>query len=344
MQNDLRNASLVAVLNVLSAENKQLFRSIEKHESKEISEFYGVLFNSTCINEGLLPNYSNFNINSRAVQNELSIAEQRRNLVKNELEAHKERLAETKRTLLSLREKFNQSDIPNDLREIIESHLLTLRENLNQSTKNRIVKKLNVLYSGQICLQNESQSRYLNISQHVLTSQQHDFLSLGYKCHVKTKFDPLRKKAELEVLYDSLEKLQERGVIGLGDNLKPLMVAESTKNRNMDRSNLLTRELRQAAKELRENKEIILRKADKSSSYVIMDRSVYKSKLDEILQDESKFRKITRNPLTELKTKLNKLIKRANEGNHIKILQPVCGEFSLGYIYGNVRLISPDIN
>ena len=47
--------------------------------------------------------------------------------------------------------------------------------------------------------------------------------------------------------------------------------------------------LRNAAKELRENENITIKKADKSSIYVLMNTSEYKEKINNILADETKF-------------------------------------------------------
>ena len=50
-------------------------------------------------------------------------------------------------------------------------------------------------------------------------------------------------------------------------------VGESTKTRGSCKSRLLSRSLHKAAKELRDNDNIVIRKADKSAIYVIMDKS-----------------------------------------------------------------------
>ena len=49
--------------------------------------------------------------------------------------------------------------------------------------------------------------------------------------------------------------------------------------------------LRNAAKELRENENITIKKADKSSIYVLMNTSEYKEKINNILADKIKFLK-----------------------------------------------------
>ena len=77
----------------------------------------------------------------------------------------------------------------------------------------------------------------------------------------------------------------------------------------------MTPKFRAAAKQLREDEDIIIRKADKSSVYVILDRKDYNDKLDTILSDESKFKRITKDPTSEVKKEANRLITAANAEN-----------------------------
>ena len=99
----------------------------------------------------------------------------------------------------------------------------------------------------------------------------------------------------------------------------------------------MNRELFKAASELKNHPNIIVRRADKSNSFVVMDRDSYKAKLDLVLSDASKFTKLTKNPITDLKIKANRLIKLANNNMTPKILQPIVGEFKPGYIYGTIK-------
>ena len=49
------------------------------------------------------------------------------------------------------------------------------------------------------------------------------------------------------------------------------------------------------------NKEIIIQKADKSNTFVIMNRLDYTKKIQSILSDETKFKKINSDPIPKLK-------------------------------------------
>ena len=94
---------------------------------------------------------------------------------------------------------------------------------------------------------------------------------------------------------------------------------------------------------LKNNDKIIIRKADKSNIYVILDRNDYKTKLDIILNDESKFVHIEGNPIKNFKKRLNLIIKTNNAVSNYLKLPVLVGDYNPGYIYGNCK-IHKDIN
>ena len=66
---------------------------------------------------------------------------------------------------------------------------------------------------------------------------------------------------------------------------------------------------------LRKNKDIVILKPDKGNAVVVLDRSVYKSKIYDILSDTSKFRQLSSDPTVTRQTKLcNFLLKLKKQG------------------------------
>ncbi|KAF2348059.1 hypothetical protein FHG87_021185, partial [Trinorchestia longiramus] len=114
--------------------------------------------------------------------------------------------------------------------------------------------------------------------------------------------------------------------------------AEATKNGDFKHSTILIKELRRSCKQLKDHPNIIVRRADKSNTFVVLNRTDYKAKLDEILSDQKKFSRIACDPTAALKTKVKKLIGRVNKNKQEKILQPVIGQYNPSYIYGTVKL------
>ncbi|XP_076039346.1 uncharacterized protein LOC143024430 [Oratosquilla oratoria] len=125
---------------------------------------------------------------------------------------------------------------------------------------------------------------------------------------------------------------EQEELLNLGLNL-----SEAGKFRGSTRSNLIQRKHYVAAHELKENKEITIRKADKSSALVLIPTTEYLSKLDAILEDPSKFRRITRNPVETLKRKVNQVLDTVNAVTDKTHIRKLTGDFDLGYVYGNVK-------
>ena len=131
--------------------------------------------------------------------------------------------------------------------------------------------------------------------------------------------------------------LEREGKISINPDLQEQLQAESTKARHHPSPSLLTPRLREAAQQLRDNEDIVIRRADKASSYVVLDRAAYLSKCEDILRDPSKFEPITRNPTTALKSKVNSLITAVNAVSGDLKFDLIKGDYSPGYFYGNVK-------
>ena len=87
---------------------------------------------------------------------------------------------------------------------------------------------------------------------------------------------------------------------------------------------------------------ITIKKADKTNIFVVLNKTDYHSKLQNILDDHTKFKKLNKNPTNQLKSKINKLITANNaELNSIK-LPKIIGDYKPGYLYGTVKIHKPN--
>ena len=68
-------------------------------------------------------------------------------------------------------------------------------------------------------------------------------------------------------------RLQKKNFVTVNPSLRDQLRSENTKRRNFGRQQkpILTKELRNAAKELKNDPDIVIRKADKSNMYVILN-------------------------------------------------------------------------
>ena len=234
-------------------------------------------------------------------------------------------------------------------KNVILENLDTILLNFNNVCKSRILKKLNSLYQGQTVKSNndyiyikEDVNAFINLSNYKLTPDETQFLNLGLNCHLQPKYDKVHKQVELEVLYQNLLQLEKKGTISVKPELADQLRSEGTKHRNTKFKSLLTPALKNAAKNLKNNSDIVIRKADKSSTYVVMNKNEYINKINEILSDHTKFKQIKRNPIQNLKKKANRLIEALNAVQDDIKLPKIIGDFKPGYIYGNVKTHKPD--
>ena len=161
---------------------------------------------------------------------------------------------------------------------------------------------------------------------------------MGLNCHIQGPVDKYKRRVELELLYEQILNLQKNKIVEITPNLQEQLRSEGSRHPSNSNSEILTPELRAAAKSLHENQDIVIRRADKSNIFVILNRTDYIKKIDYILKDGSKFQKITKNPCDAIKTKINKQIDRATEETGKPVpLRKIVGDYSPGYIYGNVK-------
>ena len=329
--------SFASVLAQHTTTGKTLIRSIERTSRKITNTEAAVLFNNKCIENNLLPKYTDVKLSNEAVRRSRITIDFRRNLVKNETEQKEKALNLLKNKLRREEEEFDRLEMTNDLRSSTKSALKRELSQHRRVTTNRIQKKLSNLYGGWMPLP-EKKEGYINLSDLQLTEDQEELLNLGVNFQYSPRFSPEKKRAALEMLYQDAVKLKSQNKIEIDPEFQDLLIGESSKNRARG-TRALPRRLRTAARELSENKSIVIRKADKSAVYVIMTRDDYNAKVSSILSDKSKFQPISRNPIEQLKKSANDLITSANK--HITTgskMSLITGEYAPGYFYGNPKM------
>ena len=253
---DLFNMSFGQLLHLLDNEElKKEIRNFEKQKKHIISAKYGIIFNQTCLNEGLYPTFTNFKLHDPEARHESFSMKYRRDLIQFQLNKHKNTVDHINSTIMQLEPILARIPEP-DLRRAIATKLTENEAHDEAVTSSRITNKLNKLYKGTIAFPTTNRT-HINLSDTELTNHQNDILSLGIKCHYKPKFDPLKKQVELEILYDTLINMHNKGIIHINPNLKYQLRAEATKQRDFSKSSILTKDLIHAAKTLKNHQDII---------------------------------------------------------------------------------------
>ena len=326
---------------------KSKIRAYERCLKKVNLIKWSIEFNSTCLNEGILPKYSKFKYHDPAVANTVETHNYRKFLVNREIESKGKQLTKLKCEKQQLETEIELYQINDNIKQPILEILTNIINNHNLVTKTRISKKLNTLYSGYHCFKNSNYGsrimfiqltdRFINLSTYNLSKDEIDFLNLGLNCHLQPKYDQLIKKMEIESLYQNIINLENKSEITVNPNISNYLLAESSKNRFVKTPSVLNTKLRQAAKNLRENKNIVVKKADKASIYVILDKKDYIDSMNNILSDQTKFIKLQKDPTNSFKIKANKLISINNAAQNMLKLPKIVGDYQSGYIYRTVK-------
>ncbi|XP_076044793.1 uncharacterized protein LOC143027395 [Oratosquilla oratoria] len=237
--------------------------------------------------------------------------------------------------LTLLHQQWDDKNVPDDLRTSINTVLQDLSATHFAKVKRRTGRKLSALYGGPLELPTRF-DHFLNLSSITLTEKQKEFLNLGLNCHYMSREKPINKRIELEIWLDDIQHLENEKKVTTSTDLQAEIIREANITRGHNRSSLLTPVLRAAALELKNNDQIVIRRADKSSTFVILNKEDYLSKMASILNDTTKFKRISRNPTNDIKTKLNRLIRENNNSSTTK-LPLIEGDHKLGYACGNVK-------
>ena len=270
-----------------------------------------------------------------------------------ELKIKTKQLTTTRFQEQQVREEINSYPLGYNIKQPIIDLLKDIIDNHNLVTKTRITKKLNTLYSGYHCFNNnnkfgsrvmfkENKNRFINLSNYELSNDEVEFLNLGLNYHLQPKYDHLTKKTEIEMLYQNILNLEEKNEVVVNPDISNFLVAESSKNRFVKAPSKFSKKLKQAAFNLKQNNEIIIRKADKASIYVILNKKDYLDKINGILSNQEKFVKINKDPTNMLKNKANKLITTLNAAQDSLKIPKIIGDYQPGYIYGNVKTHKPN--
>ncbi|XP_076049331.1 uncharacterized protein LOC143030008 [Oratosquilla oratoria] len=198
--------------------------------------------------------------------------------------------------------QWDSCDITGDIKEHIETAYSRMLDSHMRAISSINQRKLVTLNGGQLKHPRPLKG-YTNLTSKTLTTDQEELLNMGLNCHIMKPPSKYEKRLECEILID---------------------------DRHIE-----------AAKQLRSDPNITIRRADKTAAYVLIETDEYLQKLDQILGDTSKFKKITKDPTESLKKKLNQLIDNVNATKGGTKLHKLSGDYGLGYCYGNVKTHKP---
>ena len=166
-------------LNNFDNQIKSNIRNIEKLNNKEITAKYGVLFNKTCLSEGLLPKYTNIRTHDPVARQERFTLKYRRELIVYQLKKHEDDLNEIKIKLSQAHQELS-SRVDKPTKISIQEKLDELKHNKESGATSLITAKLNNLYRGNVKFPKPNEA-YINLSSYQLSEDQKTLLNLGTK-------------------------------------------------------------------------------------------------------------------------------------------------------------------
>ena len=333
------------VINLISKENKTLLRCRENTLKKIINAELSITFNETCLRERLLPIYTlniprDGAVNLSRRQRRRPSNEERFSFMKKRITDLKSKISSLQSTHRELEEKWSRADINNACKENLDRLLKEILDQHKNSITRANQKKLVKLNGGQV-KHPRPVNGYINLTHKEISKDQEELLNMGLNCHIMSKPKKFQKRIECEILIDDIERLAKKGEVAAEPTYKQEILAEANKTRGNFNSNIIERRHIDAAKQLKADSSITIRRADKAATYVIIDTAEYHQKIDDILSDTSKFEKISRDPTNALKQKINKLITRSNGASKTIKFEKLTGEYRMGYCYGNVKTHKP---
>ena len=319
-------------------EEKSAFRKVERLSEKVIKIKSHLEFNKTCIINKLLPTYTNVNLHDDAARREEFVLEFRMNLVRRQIEELSDKLRSIEPELVTAKLDLRNA-CHSDLRHAaLGCFLSRLEKRIEETTRISQHRKLCHLYGGHLCMK-ETRDSVVNLSRVILDNELREIFSMGMNYHLQSKIDHTNRKVQVEKLFEDIKNKETGKAVTIEDesSLKTDLERFGRKELTPARQPLSKRQ-ENLIKEFNRNEDIVVRKADKSNVFVILDRDFYTDGINEILSDETKFTKINRDPTEALKKELNLLISQVRRGSQDSNMQKLSGHFDPGYIYANPKI------
>ena len=141
---------------------KQTFNKIQKLNRKLSEAKNAILFNDICIQENILPKYTNIKLHDRRVKKQSFTEEFQRNLVQHQVKTKQELVEKLQKKIAYLSESLHNSEIESSTKRRLFAYLDEKIENFEHADKVKIKKKLSKLYGGHLKIPEGHKNAYIN--------------------------------------------------------------------------------------------------------------------------------------------------------------------------------------
>ena len=299
-----------------------LLRKFENTDQKLRKTALDIEFIETCIKHDLVPKFVQFKVANKTLRGSRAYKQCQKKLLTQELtEKKKLQKVHTKR--------FNQlSDTLRNKLSIIDfAHISSkfLIKNNRLLTRTRLIqeKKLIKLGMQTATETNDPEKVIFNFSSRVLTNHEKSLLAKGLNLSVPPKkLNYADFLQPIETFYSKIvtaneEPMSSQQTDPLNASIKNAAF-ECLKNYNPKLEQNLNKDEYTALKSLINDKDIIIQKSDKGNSVVLLDKSDYITRMNELLSDSTKFKKLDIEPGQDYNYLINQELRISKSLREIK--------------------------
>ena len=274
-----------SILNNCSVQIRTAYRNCERMLLRITSVASHLSFNETCVNNDILPIYTNVNLHNEAVRGDTLVHDFRYKLIAREIEQQQSQLSQLRIDYQGLLGSL-ESETQNETElEALKALLGRNQQKKLDELREKHTRKLVNIYGPSILLKQQRDS-VINLSDVAIEEELRKIMTLGINFHVKGKFEEKKRKVEVEVFYENVrEKVRSNDLtIAEEDAFKCELERFGTK-RVLDRTHdIITKDQYRKIKEFRSDPRIVIRKSDKGNNFVILNKQYYDEQMDEIVQ------------------------------------------------------------
>lgn len=295
------------------------YRSLEKLHLRENKIDQDIRFLTLCLNQNVMPKFLRFKIYSKSFSKTDTYREWQSSLLEREIKQQQRKHKDTVNKLTECKSFFKSQvsflDYWTFFHKISEHTRL-----VSEKVKWRHEKKLRSLGIPRIQFNDDC---IFNFSSKCLTQREKELLMLGLDfCIPFYRTDWLKHFMSVEKVCNTIIDCAKGGLLKNG------LSAEDIVNRSREfgksnfslarrsfhdvKSAVFRKEDLELLKKLGKDDSIVIMKPDKGKGVVILDKSVYMKKMTDILDDKSKFKKVTGDlfeNILKLEDRLNRMLR-----------------------------------
>ena len=306
----------------------KILRNCDKIERKISSFRNHRVFTLRCRDQSLTPPSLRLKCNINTDNARKIIRNAEKQLVRERIRVIGNKLDFLQRKRSKINDDLNSRGLPDDVNKSITEHLAQSREKTFQDVRSRQIRKYDRLVEKQskkasnrlnrcdtIDLTGSQLKKWVvNLSKFKVNNSQTKVLSRGLNFAVSP--DDLKDPSVVNEYITACEKACWKLSASESAQLRSEIVG-TLKSAKPPKSNI-TKEERQAIKQLQKEKSIQILAADKGRATVIMDTEEYNNKLQSMPSDTDTYTQLKKDPTTKYKTKLVNILARLKKEGKIR--------------------------